>query len=112
MIISLFRVFLLFQVVFLLNTQITLADEVDIASGQEIFNENCTACHAGGQNTVQPDKTLEKDVLAKNSMNSIEAIVKQVTNGKNAMPAFGGRLSEEEIESVATYVLKQSDIGW
>lgn len=33
-----------------------------------------------------------------------ESIVYQVTNGKNAMPAFGGRLSDEEIADVAAYV--------
>jgi cytochrome c6 len=31
----------------------------------------------------------------------------QVTNGKNGMPAFGGRLKETEIESVAMYILKE-----
>ena len=38
-------------------------------------------------------------------MDNIEAIIYQVTNGKNGMPAFGGRLSEQEIEKVARYVL-------
>ena len=32
----------------------------------------------------------------------------QVTNGKNAMPAFGGRLDEDEIKNVAAYVFDQS----
>ena len=36
------------------------------------------------------------------------SIVTQVTNGKNAMPAFGGRLSDEEIEDVAAYVYDQA----
>lgn len=32
----------------------------------------------------------------------------QVTNGKNAMPAWGDRLSEEEIDAVAAYVYDQA----
>ncbi len=37
----------------------------------------------------------------------------QVTNGKNAMPAWAGQLSPEEIESVAAYVYKQATTdGW
>ena len=40
------------------------------------------------------------------------AVRKQVTNGKNAMPAFGGRLSDENIENVATYVIATSSAGW
>jgi|TARA_B100000513_G_scaffold173057_1_gene89225 cytochrome c6 len=35
----------------------------------------------------------------------------QVTNGKNAMPAFGGRLSDDEIADVAAYVFKTADSG-
>jgi cytochrome c6 len=36
----------------------------------------------------------------------------QVTNGKNAMPAFGGKLSEADIADVAAYVIEQSNSGW
>ena len=56
--------------------------------------------------------TLKKDVLEANGMKSVDAITYQVTNGKNAMPAFGGRLSDSDIEDVANYVLSQSDKGW
>ena len=40
------------------------------------------------------------------------AIKYQVTNGKAAMPAFTGRLTAEQIDDVATYVLAQSEKGW
>ncbi|MEM6452572.1 MAG: hypothetical protein AAF703_19930 [Cyanobacteria bacterium P01_D01_bin.105] len=36
----------------------------------------------------------------------------QVTNGKSAMPSFSGRLTEDQIASVAEYVLQQSEAGW
>jgi cytochrome c6 len=42
-------------------------------------------------------------------MNSISSINYQVTNGKNGMPAFGGRLKEEDINEVAIYILDQSE---
>jgi cytochrome c6 len=41
-------------------------------------------------------------------MNTKSAIAYQVLNGKNGMPAFGGRLKESEIEAVAIYVLEES----
>jgi cytochrome c6 len=41
-------------------------------------------------------------------MNTKTAISYQVINGKNGMPAFGGRLKETEIEAVAIYVLEES----
>jgi cytochrome c6 len=40
-------------------------------------------------------------------MNNLPAILYQVRNGKNAMPAFGRRLTEIEIQSIASYVLDE-----
>ncbi|MEA5514652.1 cytochrome c6 PetJ [Nodularia sp. UHCC 0506] len=80
--------------------------------GGQIFSANCAACHAGGRNLVQAQKNLKKDALEKYGLYSVEAIISQVTNGKNAMPAFKGRLKSEQIENVAAYVLEQADKGW
>lgn len=84
----------------------------DTASGAKTFSANCAACHAGGRNIVAAAKTLKKEALEKYSMNSLEAIVHQVQNGKNAMPAFKNRLNDKQIEDVASYVLEQADKGW
>nr|QUE29479.1 PetJ [Erythrotrichia longistipitata] len=84
----------------------------DIEHGAQIFSANCSACHAGGKNVIMPEKTLLKSALEKYDMDSVEAITQQVTNGKNAMPAFGGRLQEVDIEDVANYVLSQAENGW
>ncbi|CAM9104675.1 unnamed protein product [Chrysoparadoxa australica] len=88
------------------------ASAADIENGERIFTANCAACHAGGNNVIMPEKTLKKDALTANGMKSVSAITYQVTNGKNAMPAFGGRLADNDIEDVANYVLSQSDKGW
>jgi cytochrome c6 len=84
----------------------------DAASGGKIFSANCAACHAGGKNVINGAKTLQKEALDKYEMNSLEAITNQVTNGKNAMPAFKGRLTDAQIDDVATYVLSQAENGW
>lgn len=84
----------------------------DAASGATVFNANCAACHAGGRNAVNPAKTLSKADLEKYGMFSKDAIVNQVTNGKMAMPAFGGKLSADQISDVADYVLEQAEAGW
>ena len=34
----------------------------DSSKGSGVFEGNCAACHAGGQNVIMPDKTLEKEV--------------------------------------------------
>lgn len=84
----------------------------DTANGAKIFSANCAACHMGGRNVVMAAKTLQKEALEKYNMNSLEAIVKQVHNGKNAMPAFKGKLNDQQIEDVASYVLEKSEKGW
>jgi cytochrome c6 len=84
----------------------------DAAAGKQIFAANCAACHAGGRNAVNPQKTLQKADLEKYGMYDAAAIITQVTNGKAAMPAFGTKLASEEIENVAAYVLSKADDGW
>jgi len=86
----------------------------DVAAGEQVFNANCAACHAGGQNVIMPDKTLEKEALEQYLAGgrNEKSVIMQVTNGKNAMPAFGGRLGEDEIQNVASYVIATSESGW
>lgn len=78
------------------------------ASGKKIFQANCSVCHIGGTNIIIPEKNLKKNALEANGMNNLNSISYQIINGKNGMPAFGGRLQEDEIEILASYVLKQS----
>lgn len=84
----------------------------DAVSGAKVFSANCASCHAGGKNLVQANKNLKKDALQKYGLYSAEAIIAQVTKGKNAMPAFGKRLKPNQIEDVAAYVLSQADKDW
>jgi cytochrome c6 len=84
----------------------------DAAQGAKVFSANCAACHMGGNNVVMANKTLKKEALEQFSMYSADAIMTQVTNGKNAMPAFSPKLSADEIANVAAYVLAQADKGW
>ena len=83
-----------------------------IQNGEKVFNANCSACHLGGNNVIITSKTLKKEALEKYGMNSLEAVKNQVSNGKNSMPAFRSRLNDEQISSVAAYVLHQAEVGW
>ena len=103
---------LLFIVAIALFSLTTPAWAGDITNGAKIFTANCAACHMGGKNVVNPTKTLQKGDLEKYEMYDLEKIKYQVTNGKAAMPAFGNKLSAQEIEDVAAYVLSQADKGW
>lgn len=86
----------------------------EVGKGEKLFSNNCLACHVGGQNVIQPEQNLWKGALEKyldGGMNEA-AVMKQVKNGKNAMPSFGKILTEEEIAEVATYVITTAESGW
>jgi Cytochrome c, mono- and diheme variants len=88
----------------------------DVAHGGQLFSANCAACHMGGGNVVNAERTLKQDALeaylANYGSDHESAIAYQVTNGKNAMPAFGGKLSEGDIADVAAYVEDMAAKGW
>lgn len=101
-----FRYFYFLLIPFLISQN---GNAISLEKGEKIFSNNCLVCHAGGNNIIIPEKNLKKETLEANGMNTKTAIAYQVLNGKNGMPAFGGRLKENEIEAVATYVLEQSN---
>ena len=73
----------------------------DAAAGDMVFADNgCGDCHtlaaAGSSGTTGPNlDDLQPD---------FDTVVEQVTNGGGGMPAFGGMLTEQEINDVAAYV--------
>jgi cbb3-type cytochrome c oxidase subunit III len=79
--------------------------EIMATEGREIFAEaGCGSCHvleaAGGTGTIGPN--LDESSPAK------PLVVDRVTNGQGAMPAFGDRLSEEQIDTVADFVVQSA----
>ncbi len=81
-------------------------------ASKDIFDKTCASCHAGGNNIMNPDKTLKQESLEKNGVNNLAAIKALVAKGNGPMPAFGASLDAAQIDSVAAYVLEQSKKGW
>lgn len=88
------------------------ARAADTDNGVKIFSSNCAGCHINGSNIIRRGKNLKLKALKKYDMDSIEAISAIVANGKNNMSAYKNRLTEQEIQNVATYVLEQAEKGW
>ena len=72
-------------------------------AGAVVFSENCSTCHGATGHGGNGGPDLTTMPLAQ----SEEGAIQQVTNGGGGMPAFGGTLSEEEIENVAAYVVHE-----
>jgi cytochrome c6 len=96
----------------LVSTLTFPANAVDTANGEQIFSVHCAGCHINGGNIVRRGKTLKKQALKKYGMDSIEAVTSIVTNGKNNMSAYKDRLTEQQIQDVAVYVIEQAEKGW
>jgi cytochrome c551 len=79
----------------------------DAESGAVVFSENCSTCHGATGHGGNGGPDLRTMPLAQ----SEEGAIQQVTNGGGGMPAFGGALSEEEIENVAAYVAQDITEG-
>jgi mono/diheme cytochrome c family protein len=83
----------------------TEAAEEAAADGEQIFATNCASCHAlaaaNASGSVGPN--LDQ------SQADQEAIEQKVINGGGGMPAFGGRLTDAEIQAVAQYVADNRD---
>jgi mono/diheme cytochrome c family protein len=77
------------------------ATEGDATNGKKIFaSAGCGGCHtfsaAGSTGPVGPN--LDDAAI------DVDAAVQQVKNGGGGMPAFGDRLSDQEIADVAAFV--------
>jgi mono/diheme cytochrome c family protein len=86
------------------GAQTQAAPTQQAVNGKAVFTKTCGGCHtladAGTHGQTGPDlDQLQPDEAT---------VVHQVTNGGGGMPAFNGRLSQEEISAVAAYVSKQA----
>jgi cytochrome c6 len=65
----------------------TPALAADAGAGENIFSGNCAACHAGGQNVIMPEKTLELGALKEylDGGANEAAVVKQVRKARAAL---------------------------
>lgn len=73
-------------------------------AGQSLFQTRCASCHgADGTAGIANAANLQTSTLNQG------ALLQTIANGRNAMPAFKGQLSEAELNSVADYVLRLRD---
>ena len=75
-----------------------------VTQGRQLFqNWSCNACHvltdANGHGHIGPS-------LDGNAAMDHAFIVSRVTNGQGAMPGFGGQMTTEEIDLLASYIMQ------
>ena len=82
----------------------------DLAKGKSIYGDKCLKCHGEkGRGDGRKAADLEKKPAdytdkAKMAKFTDEDLKKAVKEGKKPMPAFGKKLSDEEIDGVIAYI--------
>ena len=96
------RVFVL-AVVCVLGVSACDSDDGEAAApdGGEVYAENCSSCHGERAEGLFKFPRLAGVVATKYPNPADQVAV--VTNGRGEMPAFGGRLSPEEIRAVVEF---------
>ena len=90
----------------------TTANENENVSTAALFTKNCAGCHAHGGNVIRRNKTLKQKALKRYGYDDVTKIAQIITHGRGIMPAYGERLSTEEVGAIAQYVKTQSETGW
>ncbi|MHB1294227.1 MAG: c-type cytochrome [Anaerolineae bacterium] len=74
-----------------------------LAAGEQVFSANCAPCHQlTGQGVEGAFPALDGDAFVQSP--DPAPVIQVVLNGRRGMPAFGGRLSDEELASVISYI--------
>ncbi|MGH9242879.1 MAG: c-type cytochrome [Acidimicrobiales bacterium] len=84
------------------ETTTTEADEEgngDGADGEALFADTCARCHG--------DDGASGFAPALDGQDDVDSVIEVVTDGQGSMPGFGGDLSDEEIDAIATYVVEE-----
>jgi cytochrome c6 len=76
-------------------------------SGEALFKEHCTMCHADGGNIINPKKTLSKKDRESNNIRTEADILRVMRNPGPGMTAFDEKtLPEKDALEIAKHVIK------
>lgn len=82
--------------------------DANLANGAALFQANCAGCHAGGQNFIKPQKTLDKQALERYQSLDQGQLQKFVQQGMpHKFTAFKFSADKDYFD-VTSYVLDQA----
>jgi mono/diheme cytochrome c family protein len=81
------------------DATVSAQDAAKIEAGENVFSTNCAICH--GDQLVSTGQTFDLRRLKNNERTRFE---NSVRNGKNQMPPWKGKLTDEEIDQLWHYI--------
>jgi mono/diheme cytochrome c family protein len=76
------------------------ADDAAVRKGAKIYENNCSNCHG---EELQNNSGIAFD-LRRLHADEHERFVNSVRHGKNVMPSWEGKLSDDQLESLWAYI--------
>lgn len=86
----------------------TNAGPIPAVNAAQLFAKQCASCHGkdGRAKTIKGKLKHARNLTDAEWQEKVsdERIFNSITNGKEKMPAYGKKLSQEQIEALVTYV--------
>ena len=80
-------------------------DAAAVRKGAKIYENNCSTCHG---DDLQNNSGIAFD-LRRLHADEHARFVSSVLHGKNVMPSWEGKLTDDQIESLWAYILANAD---
>jgi len=87
----------------------TCGDRRQVQRGEELFQQNCAICHQASNLDLkkQPPRLeglFQRKTLPSGARANDEQVRKTIIHGLGTMPAFEGRLSDEDVKNLLAYL--------
>jgi mono/diheme cytochrome c family protein len=79
-------------------------DQARIGAGAELYQAKCAECH--GERLINPGSSFD---LRRLGAGERARFNESVTQGKGQMPAWGGLLSDEELDQLWAYIRSKAN---
>jgi cytochrome c6 len=78
-------------------------------TGEQLFQQNCAACHANGGNVINPQKPLKDGP----SLKSFATFLPWIRKPVQPMPAFPpSTISDRQAKELYDYILAEKKAAW
>jgi putative membrane protein len=91
-------------VVFFFASPVVAQEQEDPQRGEEVFEQNCAMCHGSDASGMMGMHPSLRGAIERLSRDGVEVTIRNGRDVQPPMPAFEGRLSDEEISDVIAYL--------